>query len=564
MSGRVYRCCFRPRAIAAGFIFAVLLLFLGAGFFKPLSEVLRLGITKNGDFTLERLKGILSDPYVRHLIRFTLEQALISAALSFALGFPLGWLIARYEFRGRELLRAFTLVPFVLPPITVALGFVLFFGRSGYLNRALMGALGLGEPPLRLLFSLWAIVLAHAFYNAPVFARFVAAAWEGMDPEPIEAARTLGATLFWSFLTVTLPRLLPAIASAFSLVFIFCFLSFAIPLTLGGARYATLEVGVYLFARVNLDLPGAAALALLELAISLLFAYHYLKGGGVFAARTTPGKSFPKVRLFSRPAHILWAGYLTVAALVFLGPMGAVVGDSFLRGGGPTLRWYRVILSPSYSPYIGASYLGAVGTGILVATASATGALILGLLISRGLRWVRRFPGARGLEVVLLAPLAVSSVVLGLAILLSFKSWPLSLLRGTPWGIVLAHILLTYPFVVRLVGPIWDSLDPSLHEAARTLGADPLWAFFTVELPLLSRALAAAWAFSFALSLGEMATVAMLSRPGLVTIPLAIYQLIGGRQFGAASAMATLLIFITVTVVFLWEALATRSRVHTA
>jgi len=133
-------------------------------------------------------------------------------------------------------------------------------------------------------------------------------------------------------------------------------------------------------------------------------------------------------------------------------------------------------------------------------------------------------------------------------------------LAGTPWGIALAHLLLTYPFVVRLVKPMWDALDPELREAARTLGADPLRAFLTVELPLLSRPLTAAWAFAFALSLGEMTAVAMLSRPGLTTIPFAIYQLIGGREFGAASAMATILIVVTGSVVFLWERLA--SRVH--
>ncbi len=549
----------RPGYILGASVFLSIALFLTLGFFRPLWEVLRLGVSGDGGFTLARLKGILSDPYVRHLIRFTLEQALISTVLSFVLGFPLGWLIARYEFRGKEFLRAFTLVPFVLPPITVALGFVLFFGRSGYLNRALMSVFGLGEPPLRLLYSMWGVVLAHAFYNAPVFARFVAAAWEGMDPEPLEAARTLGAGPFRAFTTVTLPVLFPPIASAASLVFVFCFLSFAIPLTIGGARYTTLEVGVYLYARVHNAIPEAAALALLELGISLLLVYLYIRGGGAFSTRVEGGRGLPKTPLFSSPRHILWLAYLVLAAILFLGPMGSVVADSFLRAG-PTLHWYRVILSASYSPHIGAPYLGAIGIGLLVAVVSASGALVVGIAICWGLRGLRRVPGARVLEAVLLAPLAVSSVVLGLAILLSFRTWPLSALRGTPWGIVLAHVLLTYPFVVRLVGPIWESLDPSLREAARTLGAGPLGAFLTVELPLLSRALAAAWAFSFALSLGEMTAAAMLSRPGLVTIPLAIYQLIGGRQFGAASAMATLLILLTGTVVFLWERLSVRLR----
>jgi len=531
--------------------------FLAFAFYLPLWEVLRLGLREDGRWSLARIAALLSDPYVRHLFRFTLEQALLSASLSLVLGFPLGWLLARYRFPGREFLRAFTLVPFVLPPITVALGFVLFFGHSGHLNRALMGLFGLATPPLRLLYGLWGIVLAHAFYNAPVFARFVAAAWEGLDPEPLEAARTLGASPLWAFITVTLPGLLPAVASAFSLVFVLCTLSFAIPLTLGGARYATLEVGVYLYARVHLKIPEAAGLALLELLLSLSFAYLYIRGGGLFAGRAMSGRGLPRRRLFSRPAHLLWAPYLLAAAVLFLGPIGAVVADSFLRGG-PTLRWYRFVLSPAHSPFIGASPLAAMGTGLLVAAASSAGALLLGTAVSWCLRRLRALPLRGVLEAALLAPLAVSSVILGLALLLSFRRPPFSLLAGTPWGIVLAHVLLTYPFVVRLVKPMWDALDPALAEAARTLGASGPLAFLTVELPLLARGFLAAWAFAFALSLGEMTAVAMLSRPGLTTIPLAIYRLIGGRHFGAASAMATLLIAVTGTVVFAWERLAAR------
>lgn len=545
------------RRLTGAIVFLVPLAFLTVAFFVPLWNVLELGLVEGGRFTLARFRELFSDPYVLFLLRFTVVQALLSAALSFVLGFPLGWLLARYRFPGHGFLRAFTLVPFVLPPITVALGFVLFFGNSGYLNRALMGLLGLGSPPIRILYSLWAIVLAHAFYNAPVFARFVAAAWEGLDPEPLEAARTLGASPLRAFVTVTLPGLLPAIASAFALVFVFCFLSFAIPLTLGGARYATLEVGVYLYARVHNRVPLAAALALVELLISLGFAYIYLRGGGLFSGTRTGGRPLPKARLFSRPGHAVWGVYLILSAVLFLGPIASVVADSFLRAG-PTLRWYASILSPFRNPLIGASPIGALGTGMWVGTAAACGALVLGTTIAGGLRALRRWPFARALEAVLLAPLAVSSVVLGLALLLAFRRPPLAPLSGSPWGIVLAHILLTYPFVVRAVKPLWEALDPELYEAARVLGAGPARAFLTVEVPLLARGLAAAWAFAFALSLGEMTAVAILSRPGLITIPLSIYQLIRGRQFGAASAMATLLVLVTGGTVFLWERIVQR------
>ncbi|RLE31436.1 iron ABC transporter permease [Candidatus Acetothermia bacterium] len=539
----------------AGTVLALLpLAFLALAFFLPLAQVLSQGVREGGRWTSGRLAEVLADPYVRHLLRFTLEQALLSAGLSLALGFPLGWLLARYDFPGKGFLRAFTLVPFVLPPITVALGFILFFGNAGYLNRGLMAALHLPSPPLRVLYSLWGIVLAHAFYNAPVFARFVSTAWEGLDPEPLEAARTLGARPWQAFLTVTLPQLLPAVLSAFSLVFVFCFLSFAIPLALGGARYATVEVGVYMYARALGDTPRAAALALVEICISLGLTYLYLRGGGLFLARDGGGRPLSRVRFPSRPAHLLWLPYLALAVLVFLGPLGAVVADSFLRpwgGKAPTLSWYAYVFSGKSNPFLGTSPVGSIALSLEVGTAAAALALVLGMIVAAVLRRLR----STLLEALLMAPLAVSSVVLGLALLLAFGRPPLAALGRGPAAIVLAHTLITYPFVVRVIRPLWEGLDPALVEAARTLGAGRLRSFLTVELPLLSRGLLLAASFSFALSLGEMTAVIMLARPGLVTMPLAIYQFLSSsaRQFGAASAMATLLILVAGATIWLWE-----------
>jgi len=549
--------CGRLTKRGAGAMLLLLpLLFLALSFFLPLWQVLSQGLKVEGRWTTARLAQLLSDPYVLHLLRFTLEQALLSSLLSLALGFPLGWLLARYEFPGKGALRAFTLVPFVLPPITVALGFILFFGHAGYLNRALMAVFGLSSPPIKLLYSLWGIVLAHAFYNAPVFARFVGTAWEGLDPGLTEAARTLGARPFSAFLTVTLPQLLPALVSAFALVFVFCFLSFAIPLALGGAQYATVEVGVYLYARVFLDPARAAALAILELAIALGLTYLYIRGGGMFTTQGQAGRPQATVRLFSRPRQLFWLPYLLLSALVFLGPIGAVVADSFARpwqGQAPTLAWYGMLFSPAPSPFIGSSPLASIALSLKIAGMAAALALGLGILVS----WtLQRLPLV--LEALLMAPLAVSSVVLGLALLFAFGRPPLSALRGGPWSIVLAHTLIVYPLVVRVIRPLWQGLGPALVEAARTLGAGRLPAFLTVELPLLSRGILVAGAFAFALSLGEMTAVAMLSRPGLVTIPLAVYHFLSARRFGAASAMATILILITAGAVFLWEYMGRR------
>jgi thiamine transport system permease protein len=533
------------------------LLFLAFAFFLPLVNVLLLGLRPENRWTADYLRDVISDPYVQHLFSFTALQAFLSTLLSFALGFPLGWFLTRYRFPGKGLARAFTLAPFVLPPITVSLGFFLFFGNTGYLNNALRAAFGLQEPPLRLLYSLWAIVLAHAFYNAPVFGRFIHAAWSSLDPSLEEACAVLGVSRPRAFFTVTLPLLLPAIFSAAALVFVLCFLSFAIPLSLGGARFATVEVGIYLYARVYLDFSRAAALGLVQVLVTIGLAYFYVRGSGFFGGRQGRTRPIQTLAFPSRPAHLLWILWLLLSAAIFLGPIASVIADSFSRplgGKPPGFGWYRAIFSPEQNPLIGTSPLGSILVSLEVAGLSTLLALALGLSVSGTLRVLR----SRALEALLTAPMAVSSVVLGLALLLAFRNPPFSYLPEK-FSLVLAHGLMFYPFVVRIVRPIWEGLTPSWVEAARTLGASRARAFLTVEVPLLSQALLVAGAFCLALSLGEMTAAAMLSRGELVTIPLAIYRFLSARRFGAASAMASLLILITVAAVAVWEWIGERS-----
>jgi thiamine transport system permease protein len=121
------------------------------------------------------------------LFGFTTYQALLSTLASVALGLPGAYLLARYEFRGRRLVRSLTILPFVLPSIMVAVGFLAMFGRNGTLND-LLGTVGLG--PVDALFTLEIVVLAHAFYNAPLVVRLAPAAsrprgrWVPRPPAP--------------------------------------------------------------------------------------------------------------------------------------------------------------------------------------------------------------------------------------------------------------------------------------------------------------------------------------------------------------------------------------------
>ncbi len=208
------------------FLFLFLLLFLTVFFCYPLISILTEGLTdENGRFTLIHVVSILSDQYFLHIIVFTIEQALLSTLASILLGLPGAYLLARYNFKGKIIVKAMTTVPFVLPSIIVVLGFVIFFGNNGILNRMLMGLFHLDNTPLKILYSMKAIILAHTFYNFPICIRLVSAVWSRINPNLERAAQSLGANGSRLFIRVLLPQIMPGILAASALIFIFCFTS---------------------------------------------------------------------------------------------------------------------------------------------------------------------------------------------------------------------------------------------------------------------------------------------------------------------------------------------------
>lgn len=539
----------RPRPQWSAWLLAALpALFLAFFFYLPILEVLSRGFRQPGaGFSLAVVRGLLADPYIQRLIRFTSMQALASAGLSALIGVPLAYLLARKEFPGRRLASALTMVPFVLPTITVALGFMLMYGTNGWFTRAFRWLTG---SELRILHSLWAILLAHAFYNAPVVARVVQAAWEQVDPHLEESARVMGATPWGVFRDVTLPTILPAVLSGTALAFIYCFMSFPIVLALGGARYSTLEVEIYTQVHVLWDYETGAALAAIQATLSLAFVYAMLKLQGDAGLAGLARSSLRRMRRTpvweGKPGAgpVLTAAFMLFAAVFFLGPIAAVVWHSLRNpGGGLGLDGYARILSVQHSATVGNTPLSAVANSLRFGAFASLIAVALGGAFSYStlrIRLLRR----TWLEILALAPIAVSSVALGFGALLAFRKEPFTAIPPD-WRVILIHAALGFPFVVRSVRPVLANLDRSLGEAARTLGAGPLKAFCTVELPLIAGGVFVALTLAFGISVSEMSATMMLARPSLVTMPVGVYRFLSSREFQAASAMAVLLILVT-------------------
>ncbi len=550
-------------------------LVLAVVFYYPVLTVFADAIRVGGAWTLEVVREVLTDPFYfgvlaplfggdfgavaevaaespLGLFGFTAYQAFLSTVASVLLGLPGAYVLSRYEFPGRRTVRSLTILPFVMPSIMVAIGFVAFFGTNGPLND-LLAVFGLG--PVNLLFTLEAIVVAHAFYNAPLVARVTTAAWESVDARMVETARSLGANPWRAFRDVLAPQLLPAVLTGALLTFVFTFMSFPIVLALGGFQLATVEVWVYSLVQ-ELEYAEAATLAVAETAVSLALTYAYLR---YEARQSDAGRAAnppPRKRLlpesFSPVAALERAGvvaYALVVVVVFVGPVVSMVAESVTGPNGLTLRYYQFLVQRQAE---GASFQTkpgvAVRNSLVFGAATLLVALPMGVTIS--VLTTRGGRGRRLADALAMAPLAVSGVVVGLGMLRGLV-FGVELLGHRvqvtgPVAIALAHAVAAYPFVVRNVAPLLGGVDRSVVESARALGATRVRALLDVELPLVASGVAAGAAFAFAISIGEFdSTVILATGSSSYTMPVAVERYIGNRTLGPATAMGTVLLAVT-------------------
>ena len=526
-------------ALAAAPLVVLVLFFL-----YPVTGMVARGFWPDGRFDPGGVLDVLGRPRVHRVLWFTLWSAGIATLLSVLLGVPTAFVLHRLRFPAVGVARALVMLPFVLPTVVVGVAFRQLIVPSGPL-----GALHLDGTAA-------AIVAALVFFNISVVVRTVGAFWEGLDHRVEEAAATLGARPLRVFATVTFPALLPGIASAATVVFLFCSTAFGVVLTMGGLRYANVETEIYLLTTQELDLQAAAALSILQVVVIVaLLALSARTRRGPAAARAVRRPRRPRAR---DTVLLLWAAAVVAFLLT---PLVSLTLASLDTGDGWALTHYRQLQTTGEGNALLVPVTTALWTSLRIAVVAASLALVLGtavaLLVSR--RWRTRrgrrlnaaFDGA------FMLPLGVSAVTLGFGFLITLDRPPLDL-RTSSLLIPIAQAMVALPLVVRTVAPVLGSIDDRQREAAASLGAGPLRVLLAVDLPVAWRPLLAATGFAFAVSLGEFGATSFLARDDNPTLPVVIYQLIshpGESNFAMAMAASVVLAATTAAVVLLVERL---------
>jgi iron(III) transport system permease protein len=501
------------------------------------------GSFENG---LGHWREFAASPADREALWTSLVISVASVFASLAIGVPLAFLLGRFEFPGRRLLRAVATLPAALPPLVGVIAFLFLYGESGLVTRVVQRALGMAEAPWRLK-GVGAIVFVHAYTMYVYVFLFVSAGLERFDATLDEAASGLGANTWQRLRRVTLPLLMPAVAGSALLVFMNALGSFSAPYVFGGGlRVLSTQI---LASKIN----GAMGLAYVETTVLALSAvaglvlFRWLDSKRKYTLASKGGRTRRTIRSRRIQILITVASAVIVVALVL--PHLMVILVSFARDG----AWTTQVLPPEYTfenyrRLFSESELWKPITNSVSMALIATAANLVVCFIAGYLIVLRKFGGRGLLELLVALPWAIPATAIALGLAATFNRNDLLtgrvLLVGTFWILPLAYFIRDIPLVASAVESSLRQMDASLEDAARGLGASWMMTMRRVILPAARPGLVAGGLLAAVTAVGEFVASVVLYTHSNRPISMEILAQLRALAFGTAAAYSVLLIFL--------------------
>jgi iron(III) transport system permease protein len=533
------------RGYRTGWLLALVLTWLVV---YPIGLVALGSVHGQDGWTVRYLIGFLRDSHEWGVLWNSLWISLASVAMAGTVGIPLAFVFERLEFPGRRILGALVALPAVLPPLVGVIAFLFLYGETGFFGRVAGALTGSGQAPWRL--QGWgAILLVHTYSMYVYFYLFTRAGLAKVDSSMIEAAHSLGHGTGSTLLRVTLPLLRPHIGAAALLTFMTSLGSFSAPYIFGGGfRVMTTQiVASKLNGDVRVSVVETMALAAVAFAGLVLFRRSQGTRSVATVGKGTPPAARSLVQPLTRwsAAAVGWT-----FAVVLLLPHATLVLVSLI----PVGTWTTQLIPPEYTlgnyealvaeperlrPLLNSLWMAGVATFAALAIALWAGRVVVQQ------RAVLRKP----IETLTTLPWAVPGTVLAIALATTFSvaapwvgRW---VLVGTVVILPLAYMVRNVPIVSGSVLAGFRQLDPSLDEAAASLGAGRWRIARRVTLPLLRPAILAGGALAFATALGDFVTSIVLYT--FETRPISIEILSALREFdiGIAAAYGVVLMLIS-------------------
>jgi iron(III) transport system permease protein len=506
-----------------------------------------------GTFTLEGYRSLLSDQAFWTAVLNTLEFAVTVTAISLMVGGALAVLCERTDLPGRKLLVLTAMLPILLPPLGLILGWTTLYGDGGYLTSFITGTLhvpwDLGTP--------WGMGVMGAAVSVPIALITIRAALRGSDPSLEEAARTTGASTLTVLTRITVPMLRPAFLSAAVLIFTISLEQLGIPIFLGAQHHVNFLASYLYTTWSNSPTPdpasvSAGAVLFLAIATALIILRRRLLGAEErFVSRSDAREIRPlPLRRWRAPLIALVVAYLIITTFA---PVGGVILASFVSLLTPLISPFQLLtLDNFHTVFRDAALSSSIRNSLIVAAAGSvatTGLISVATLVAHRSRFVLR----QSLRFLMLYPRSVPGVIISLAFFWSFLFFvpPGAWIRNNLIGECIALAVRGIPLAYMIMYPSLTRIATDLDDAARVAGAGWWVTSRRVVLPLLRPAILGSLTILFIAILNDYEAAIFLAKPNTQLMSVEMLQLYARGTEGPVAALAVLQLAITAGVLAL-------------
>ena len=527
----------------------VLITFLTLFILYPLAILLVDSFYGDGRLTFDVFKRIFAMPTFTRAISNTLKIGFVVGIFSALIGLLFAYVevyVKMNKFVG-GLFKVVSMLPVVSPPFVLSLSMIMLFGKAGIITRFLLGIYD------NSVYGYWGIVIVQTLTFFPVCYMMLKGLLKNIDPSLEEAARDMGASRFKVFTSVTLPLMLPGLGNAFLVTFIESIADFANPMIIGGS-YDTLATTIYLQITGSYDKPGAAAMAVVLLCITLaMFAVqkYYLeaKTSATLTGKASRGRMLIEDKSVKVPLTVLCA---VAAGFVILMYICVPIGSFFPTWGYKffplTGKWFKLV----FTRYHGfQAFRDSFVLSLIAAPITALLSMIISYLVVK-----RKFKAKGFIEAVSMLAMAVPGTVLGVGYIRGFAGGVfhtgfLQGLYGTGLILIIVFVVRSLPTGTRSGISALRQIDKSIEESAYDMGADSFRVFMTVTLPLIKDSFLSGLVTAFVRSITAISAIILLVTPQFLLITVQINDFAEKGSYSLACAFATILILITYGAVLL-------------
>ncbi|SDC38318.1 thiamine transport system permease protein [Geotoga petraea] len=463
---------------------------------------------------------LIMDSRLSRILGVTFLQSILSTLISLAIAIIPSYYIYKKKNLISNILEGSIFIPFFFPPVSMVLAFSLLYSNAGLFSK-----LGID---LNILYTMKAIVLAHVFYNSPIFVKYIGEALRKIPNGVVEASKIDGASKVRTFFSIEVPMIMPSIMKAFFLVFSYSFMSFAVVLNLGGIKYSTLEVAIANTLRGSFDFSKALGYALIQFAI--LFVLNYVISKIDILSFEGDISHPKKVSKFVTGTSIIYL--IFEFSIVFVGVFSAFFNFFDMKF---DISGFLNLFSKEFNNKY--PIVESIFNSLFVALIAATLSIVFTYII---LKNYTKFT-----DRVILPFLGISSAFLAMGLLY------INILYGIPFVILLiiGFMMITIPITYSFLFQHVVGFNKSLLEAASIDGANRWQSFWNIELPLILPSMISVFLQIFAIIYGEFTiTYTMQVRDFFPLVSVVNYSLSANRQYLEANALSAFNIAIIIII----------------